>query len=159
MKIFILCTLVITFLVIVGVPYEYDKDSFQTIDSQLNNEIFVSLSPTTKKTFLGMPVVQAAPYKLSVYCLDKACMPDISKVILETNNSKIELSDIKFTTTNGGMTITNPPLMIDLKLQHEQEILISAVSDEKNINKLSWKLHFQKSKGFSMLPLWIYFTH
>jgi len=161
MKIVLTGVFILLFTLVVGFPYKYEKESFIIIDPGPDKNIKISIDPEIKNTFLGIPVLQSSPYSVSIYCFEKLCMHTISKINIQIDDTKIEFSEISIVTTNGGVTMIYPAVTFSYLFKHDQDFLVDAQigKDNEHLESVSWNVRFQKTAGFSFIPLWVYFTH
>lgn len=151
----LLTVFLLLFLIVIGVPYKYEKESF-SISKSPDTEINISIDPTVKETFLGMPVVHASPYKISIFCFDEGCLPEIHKISIQVGDTNISLDGKDPVITQGGLnTLSEPPkFSYNFNVSDSFEVSLSVGDSHSN---LVWVFQYEALKGFSFLPLWVYF--
>jgi hypothetical protein len=161
MKVIVALALLFVFLLVVGVPYRYEKESFNVTKSPVTNEINIELVSTVSESLLGMPVTQSSPYKLTFFCFDKGCFPGEVLVTLIFDDSTDLFEKVSSTLTDGGLNVTSPPILFDRAFRDNEEfqIMVSFRGTMSGEERLKWDVQYTYSSGYSFLPLWVYFTH
>ena len=157
MKILIALSVFLLYLIFVGVPYNYEREYFLIVDSP-GTDIKISIDSTVKKTFLGMPVVHGPPYKISIFCFDEGCLPEINKIIVKTEESAIPLEGEDPIVTKGGLNTLATPVEF-YYIFNKSELFVVSLSIKSAPYNLKWSFRHEATNGFSLLPLWVYFTH
>lgn len=160
MKVLVVIFIILVFLIVIGVPYKYEKESFLIVNSTIE-DIKISIAPTVKEAFLGMAIVHAAPYRISIFCFDEDCLPEIEAITVDTKSSVIDLGGMTSSMTKGGLNTLSQPVMFDYEFVDSDVFTISLRFGDNAVGQkdLNWSILYETSKGFSFLPLWVYFTH
>ena len=160
MKTVVLIVFVILFLVVIGVPYSYKRECFLVVNSP-SEDIKVTVDSTVKKTFLGMPVIHAAPYKISIFCFDSGCLDDVESIVVNADTTDIKIEDITTLMTEGGLNTLTQPVVFNYEFNDSDVFTISLNFRDSTLKArdFDWSVRYEVSEGFSFLPLWVYFTH